>query len=128
MATKSKGKGKAAAKVPKLAGKYNLITCVIQAGYANKVAKAAMGAGAAGATIMPGRGMGMGQLLGALGHAIIPQKEVIMIVTAQKDTKRIFDAVSAAAELNRPGMGIAYVTTIGDVSGVAENTATKMVG
>jgi hypothetical protein len=42
-----------------------------------------------------------------------------------KDTKRIFDAVSTAAELSKPGMGIGYVTPIGEVSGVAENTAAK---
>jgi hypothetical protein len=51
-----------------------------------------------------------------------------MIVTVQKDTKRIFDAVSTATELSKPGMGIGYVTPIGEVSGVAENTAAKMGG
>lgn len=36
-----------------------------------------------------------------------------MIVTVQKDTKRIYDAVSTAAELGKPGMGIGYVTSEG---------------
>ena len=63
-----------------LKGRLNLITCVLQRGKANDVAKAAMQAGAKGATVVYGRGMGVGELMGALGFAIVPQKEVIQIV------------------------------------------------
>jgi nitrogen regulatory protein PII len=113
---------RAAAAPARIAGRFNLISCIVQAGLANKVAKAAMDAGAAGATIVPARGMGMGQLLGALGHAIVPQKEVIMIVTTPAGTRRIFEVVSKTAELDKMGMGIAYVTPVGEVAGIFENT------
>ena len=132
MAPKSKAKGKGAGKAAaapraaaapaRMAGRFNLITCIVQRGLANKVAKAAMDAGAAGATIVPARGMGMGQLLGALGHAIVPQKEVIMIVTTPAATRRIFEIVSKSAELDKMGMGIAYTTSVGEVAGIFENT------
>lgn len=101
-----------------LKGRLNLITCVLQRGKANDVAKAAMQAGAKGATVLYGRGMGVGELMGALGFAIVPQKEVIQIVTTADNTKRLFDAVCTAAELDKPGMGIAYIIPIQEVAGL----------
>ena len=124
----SKGAGKAAASKAaaagpvKVGGRFNLITCIVQRGLANQVAKAAMDSGAAGATVLPARGMGMGTLLGALGHAIVPQKEVLMIVTSPADTRRIFDVVAKAGEMDKMGMGIAYTIPIGEVAGLFENT------
>jgi nitrogen regulatory protein P-II 1 len=136
LAPKSKAKGKAVAKsagkaaaAPKAAagpvkvgGRFNLITCIVQRGLANQVAKAAMDSGAAGATVLPARGMGMGTLMSALGHAIVPQKEVLMIVTSPADTRRIFEVVAKAGEMDKMGMGIAYTIPIGEVAGLFENT------
>jgi len=101
---------------------FNLITCILQRGLANKAAHAAMDNGAAGATILPGRGMGLGQLMSALGHGIIPQKEVILIVTNKAQSRKIFDAISKAAELDKPGHGIAFTSPIFEVSGMMEAT------
>jgi nitrogen regulatory protein PII len=95
-----------------------LITCVIQRGKADKVAKAAVEAGAAGATIFYGRGMGLRERLGLLGLAIVPEKEVIMIVCKEEEVRPIFDAIVKTANLNTPGMGIAYVIPIHEVAGL----------
>lgn len=132
--TKGKGKGAKAAKAvlpkaPKLPKSlvsehvaYSLITCIIERGIANKVAHAAMEAGAAGATILPARGMGLGQLMSALGHGIVPQKEVLMIVTTRGQSRRIFEVVSKAAELEKMGKGIAWTTPLYEMAGVMEAT------
>ena len=95
-----------------------LITCVIQRGKGDKVAKAALDAGAGGATIFFGRGMGLRERLGLLGLAIVPEKEVIMIVSKHEDTPVIFEAIVKAAKLDVPGMGIAYVIPILSVAGL----------
>lgn len=95
-----------------------LITCVIQRGKGDEVAKAAIAAGAAGATIFFARGMGLRERLGLLGLAIVPEKEVILIVTKEEETTKIFDAVVKAARLDTPGMGIAYVIPIHEVAGL----------
>ena len=95
-----------------------LITCVVQRGKADKVVKAALDAGAAGATVFFGRGMGLRERLGLLGLAIVPEKEVIMIVAQQAETQRIFDAIVEVAKLNTPGMGIAYTIPIHQVAGL----------
>jgi len=95
-----------------------LITCVVQRGKADKVVKAALDAGATGATVFFGRGMGVRERLGLLGLAIVPEKEVIMIVTRQAETQRIFDVLVDAAKLDTPGMGIAYIIPIHAVAGL----------
>ena len=95
-----------------------LISCVVQRGKADKVVKAALDAGAAGATVFFGRGMGLRERLGLLGLAIVPEKEVIMIVTKEAETQRIFDVIVEAAKLDTPGMGIAYTMPIHQVAGL----------
>ena len=119
--TKAKGKSagaKAAAGPTPLHGRFNLVTCVVQRGFANMVAKAAMDAGAKGATILPARGMGMGQMLAHLGHAIVPQKEVVTIVCLSNATKAIYDAVTKAGKMDQMGQGIAYTIPISEVAGL----------
>jgi nitrogen regulatory protein P-II 1 len=96
----------------------NLITCVVQRGKADKIAKAALEAGADGATILFGRGMGLRERLGLLGLAIVPEKEIIMIVSEKKKTPILFDVIAKAAKLDVPGMGIAYVHPITHVAGL----------
>lgn len=95
-----------------------LITCVIQRGKGDKVGKAAIQAGAGGATVFFARGMGFRERLGLLGLAIVPEKEVVMIVCKKEETKGIFDAIVKAAKLDTPGMGIAYVIPIHAVAGI----------
>jgi nitrogen regulatory protein P-II 1 len=102
-----------------------LITCVVQRGKADKVVKAAIEAGAGGATVMFGRGMGLRERLGLLGLAIVPEKEIIMIVTLKNKTKAIFAEVIKAAHLTTPGMGIAYITPIHGVAGLVFPTKKK---
>jgi nitrogen regulatory protein PII len=125
--TKAKGKpaaGKAGGAPTPLRGRFNLVTCVIQRGFANTVAKAAMDAGAKGATILPARGMGMGQILAHLGHAIVPQKEVVTIVCLSNATKAIYDAVIKAGKMDQMGQGIAYTIPIDEVAGLYTDQAT----
>jgi nitrogen regulatory protein P-II 1 len=99
-------------------GGAELITCVIQRGHGDKVAKAAVHAGAKGATIFFARGMGAREQLGLLGLAIVPEKEVIMIVCKEGETRAIFQAIVEEGRLNTPGMGIAYVIPIYESAGV----------
>lgn len=100
-----------------------LITCVIQRGKGDRISKAAIEAGAGGATIFFARGLGMRERLGLLGLAIVPEKEVIMIVCKSEETERVFDAIVREGKLDTPGMGIAYVIPIHAVAGLVPVTA-----
>ena len=95
----------------------SLITCIVERGLADKVVEAAIAAGADGATIYYGRGVGVRQKLGWRGMLVRPEKEVILIVTRAEQTTKVFDAVLAAAKLEKPGQGFAFLHKIDRAEG-----------
>ena len=88
----------------------HLITCIVQRGNGDAVSKAAIKAGAGGATTFFARGSGTRERLGLLGLAIVPEKEVVLVLSDEEKSTRIFDAIAIAGKLDVPGMGIAYIT------------------
>lgn len=93
-------------------GQLDVITCVVQRGKADLPVKAALKAGAGGATVYFAMGTGVREKLGDYGLAIQPEKEVITIVTTIDVTDRVFDAMVEAGKLDQPGQGFAYVHRI----------------
>jgi nitrogen regulatory protein P-II 1 len=98
----------------------NLITCIVQRGRADKVVDAALKAGAPGATYYYGRGTGVRQKLGVLSKLIVPEKEIILIVTKVSQTDSVFDAVIKAGKLDKKGQGFAYIHKIERAIGFLE--------
>ena len=98
----------------------NLITCIVQRGRAEKVVDAALKAGAPGATYYYGRGTGVRQKLGVLSKLIVPEKEIILIVTKANQTDSVFDAVIKAGKLEKKGQGFAYIHKIDRAVGFLE--------
>lgn len=89
-----------------------LITCIVQKGNADKIVKAAYKAGAQGATINFAQGSGVREKLGILGVAVEAEKEIINIIVSSEQVNRVFDAMYLEGELDTPGMGFMYVTTL----------------
>jgi nitrogen regulatory protein PII len=90
-----------------------LITCVVQRGKAEEVIQAARLAGAQGATVFYAHGSGVRQRhLGVLAITVSAEKEVIYIVAASDQADRIFAKIHAAAHLDTPGMGMAWMTPL----------------
>ena len=85
---------------------------MVQRGRADKLVKAALAAGANAATVFFARGMGIRERLGLLGLAIVPEKEVILIICRDPLVQPILDALTKAGGLDVPGHGVAYVTSI----------------
>ena len=100
---------------------FDLITCIVQRGKAEKVIDAALLAGAPGATYYYGRGTGVRQKLGLLSKLIVPEKEIILIVTKKNQTDVVFDAVVKAGKLDKKGQGFAYTHTIDRAIGFLED-------
>lgn len=99
-------------------GELKLITCIVQRGRADRICKAAMAAGAVGATVSFARGMGVRERLGLLGLAIVPEKELILVVVSKAEVQPIFDAMVKAGDLETPGLGMAFVSSIEHVVGL----------
>ena len=89
-----------------------LITCVVQRGAAEAIINSARQAGAQGASVNFGKGMGMRERLGILGVAVEVEKEVIQVVVSTEQVDRVFETMYLAGKLDTPGMGIAYVTNL----------------
>lgn len=102
--------------------KLDLITVVVQRGQGERIVRRAIKAGAGGATIWFARGSGVRERLGLLGIAISPEKEVIMIVTPEKVTRQVFDAIVKAGKLDMPGQGIAFITEIKAIAGIFQKS------
>lgn len=93
------------------------ITCIIQRGKGDRITKAAIKAGAGGATVFFARGTGTRETLGLLGLAIVPEKEVVQVICREGKKDRIFQAIIKAGKLDVPGMGIAFVKRLDEVAG-----------
>jgi nitrogen regulatory protein PII len=89
-----------------------LITCIVQRGMADTIVRAAIEAGAQGATIHYAHGTGVRERLGILGVAVEVEKEVINIVASSDQVDRIFEKMYLAGKLDTPGMGFMYTTQI----------------
>jgi nitrogen regulatory protein PII len=89
--------------------KIKIITCVVERGRAEGIIKAAIDAGAEGATILFGRGTGVREKLGLMGRFIEAEKEVIITATRSEKVDEIFDAMVERGNLKQPGYGFIYV-------------------
>jgi nitrogen regulatory protein P-II 1 len=90
----------------------SLITCIVQRGVADRIVSAAHDSGAQGATVFYARGTGVRERLGLLGVAVEVQKEIINIVVATDQVRRVFEKIYLAGKLDTPGMGFMFVTPL----------------
>ena len=91
-----------------------LITVITNAGFADDVMAAARKAGATGGTILNARGTGTEEDVKFFGITLVPEKEMLIIVSAKDKVKTIIDAVTSVPKLNEPGGGIVYTMPVQD--------------
>lgn len=95
-----------------------LVTVIVQHKDEKRVLDAALAAGAPGATYFYGRGTGVRQKLGMLGWLIEAEKVIMLMAVAPDKLDAVVKAVSAAAELDKPGKGLLCVHTVHQVVGL----------
>ncbi len=96
----------------------SLIITIVDKGRGDTVLEASMKAGAEGGTILLGRGVGIHEKRTIMGICIEPEKEVVLSVTYPDKKEAILQEIVSAAELDKPGTGIAFVVPIERVVGV----------
>lgn len=97
---------------------HDLIVVIVKKGLSEKVLDAAKKAGAEGGTIVYGRGTGIHEKAKLFGIPIEPEKEIIFVVIDKKKTKKILDSIVSSTNLNKPGVGIAFVIELSKVLGI----------
>lgn len=87
---------------------HELVSVIVNAGYADDVMAAARRAGASGGTVINARGTGREEDVKFFGITIVPEKELLLILTPREKRQAILEAVRATPCLARPGIGIAF--------------------
>lgn len=101
----------------------NLIITIVKKGWGDEVLKASIKAGAAGGTVVLGRGLGVHEQQTILGICIEPEKELVFSVTEPEKTDEILGVIKTAAGLDKPGNGLAFVMPVNRVVGVVHEEA-----
>ena len=86
----------------------SLVCCVVGHRQSDKVAKAAINAGAHGPIVYYSEGRGIRDRLGWLRITKELEKEVLLVLAEDADVEDVFDAMAKAGELHLPGRGFMY--------------------
>jgi len=95
-----------------------LIVSIVRKGWGDTVLEATMQAGAHGGTVLFGRGIGRNEQQRVFGIQIEPEKEIVLTVVPANVKDKILQEIVRAAELTKPGHGLAFVVPVEKVAGI----------
>ncbi len=91
-----------------------LITVILNRGYADDAMAAARKAGAGGGTVINARGTAREDDAKFFGMHIVPEKEMLLIVVEQEKKEKVLEAIRTLPCLAEPGSGIAFCAGVDD--------------
>ncbi len=94
-----------------------LIVTIVNRGHSESAMEAARASGATGGTVLNGRGTGLKEVAKFFGITITPEKEVILILTDEKQKKPIMQAIAKKTGLKTRGSGISFALPVDYVVG-----------
>jgi nitrogen regulatory protein PII len=92
-----------------------MISIIVNRGYADDIMNAARKAGAKGGTILHARGTGKPDDAKFFGITIVPEKEEVIIIAEKTDAPAIRAAIEKLPCLTEPGIGIMFTTPVKQV-------------
>ena len=87
---------------------HELITVIVNAGYAEDIMSVARKAGATGGTILHGRGTAREEDAKFFGISIVPEKDILLILASADSSRNILEAIRTTDFLQQEGLGIAF--------------------
>ena len=91
---------------------YELLSIIVNNGNADQVMDAARNAGATGGTVIHARGTARPDDATFFGITIVPEKELVMILSPKDKSDRIMESIKAEFSSAEPGSGIAFRTAV----------------
>lgn len=88
--------------------KYELIVCIVNAGFSQNVAAAATKAGAKGGSVVKGRGTANPEAEEFFNISIQPNKEVVLILVTADIKDAVMRSIYKESGLSTDGQGIAF--------------------
>lgn len=98
--------------------KYEMIFCIVNAGFANNVMDAARRAGARGGTIMHARGTASKEAEEKFGLSIQPEKDMVMLVVSSEIKDNVLKSLYEEVGLGSAGQGIAFSVPVNEAVGL----------
>jgi nitrogen regulatory protein PII len=98
---------------------YNAIYAIVQKGAAGDVVEAARAAGARGGTIINARGSGAHDAMKVFAMPIVPEREIVLILSDKDSTEAISAAIRERIDFERHGAGILFVMAVSEIYGLA---------
>lgn len=95
-----------------MSNKFELIVCIVNAGFSQNVMEAARAAGARGGTIVRGRGSANPEAEEFFNITIQPDKEIVLILVPRNVKDTILKAVYKNSGLPTEGQGIAFTLPV----------------
>ena len=92
----------------------DMITVIVNKGYADDVMFAARKAGATGGTVINARGTAREDDEKFFGVHIVPEKDMLVIVVEHDKKEAVLSAIKEVKCLKEPGMGIAFCSPVTD--------------
>lgn len=99
--------------------KYEVILCIINAGYSDLVMDAAREVGARGGTVIHARGTANKEAEKFFQITIQPDKDIVMILVPANIKDAVLHAVYQSAGLKTAGQGIAFSMPVDNVVGLS---------
>ena len=97
---------------------YEVIFCIVNAGYSEEVMDASRELGCRGGTVIRARGTANPESEKLFNIPIQPEKEIVMILVDTKIKNDILHAIYKKVGLNSPGQGIAFSMPVESVVGL----------
>ena len=104
--------------------RFQLVVAIVRRGLADQAVDAAKSAGIDGATVVLARGTSIHQPPEFLGIRVTSEHEVVLIVCPIELAEAVLEKVVAASELEKTGMGIAFVMEVAKVVGIVHRETT----
>lgn len=100
--------------------KFECVVTIVDGGYSEYVVDAAKSAGAKGATIINGRGSTLKEVENFYKLNIQPDKQIVLILCKQTQTKSIVESISKNAGMNTKMHALSFVLPVENAIGMAE--------
>ena len=98
--------------------KYEMILCIVNAGFSGEVMDAAREAGAGGGTVIHARGTANKEAESLFHITIQPDKDVVMMLVPADIKDKVLHAIYRSAGLKTEGQGIAFSLAVDDAVGL----------
>ena len=104
---------------------YSLIVAILNRGFSDVAMSAARSAGAKGGTVISARSSGLHEEETFFGISILPEKELVLILTADESKNAIMRAIIKHVGIETEGGGIIFSLPVTDVEGVSRLVENK---